>query len=78
MFGLRSLTTSPKLAILTTAAAVAYAGYNMMKNRRQALPAPGPAKQDPEQLDQMLDTALEDSMAASDPPSTTQPDVRRA
>jgi hypothetical protein len=75
MFALRS---SPKLALLTTAAAVAFAGYNLLKNRKQALPPPGPGKQDPEQLDQMLDTAIEDSMDASDPPSTTMPDVRGA
>ena len=76
MFGLRSITSSPKLALLTTAAAVAYAGYSMMKSRTPALPMPGPGKQDPERLDEMLDTAIEDSMIASDPPSTTQPDVR--
>ena len=78
MFGLRTIASSPKLALLTTAAAVAYAGYSMMKSRKMGLPAPGPGKQDPEQLDRMLDTALEDSMAASDPPSMTQPDVRGA
>jgi hypothetical protein len=77
MFGLRTL-ASPKFALLTTAAAVAYAGYTMMKSRKPGLPMPGPAKQDPEQLDQMLDSAIEDSMAASDPPSMTQPDVRGA
>jgi len=74
MFGLRSI-SSPKLALLTTAAAVAYAGYNMLK-RKGGLPPPGPGKQDPEHLDRMLDTAIEDSMVASDPPATTQPDVR--
>jgi hypothetical protein len=78
MFGLRTLAASPKIALWTTAAAVVYAGYSMMKSRKMGLPAPGPGKRDPEQLDRMLDTALEDSMAASDPPSTTQPDVRGA
>jgi hypothetical protein len=72
---LRSLASRPKLALIT--AAVAYAGYSMFKSRRPSLPAPGPQKQDPEQLDRMLDVAIEDSMAASDPPSTTQPDVRK-
>ena len=76
MFALRSLTTRPSLALLTTAA-LAYAGYNMLKSRTVALPSPGPRKQDPEELDKMLDIALEDSMMASDPPSTVQPEVRR-
>ena len=71
---LRSLAFFPKLALIT---AVAYAGYSMSKSRRPALPSPGPSKQDPEQLDKMLDVAIEDSMIASDPPSTVQPDVRR-
>jgi hypothetical protein len=48
----------------------------MLKSRRRGLPPAGPQKQDPEQLDKMLDTALEDSMDASDPPSTVQPEVR--
>ena len=77
MFALRSLASRPALALLTTAAAVAYAGYSMFKSRQPGLPAPGPQKQNPEQLDKLLDTALEDSMAASDPPSTVQPEVRR-
>ena len=41
------------------------------------LPSPGPQKQDPERLDEILDNALEDSMIASDPQSTIQPDVKR-
>lgn len=78
MFGLRSITARPKLALFTTAAAVAYGAYSVLKSRRMGgLPAPGPKKQNPEELDRMLDTAIEDSMAASDPPSTTQPDVRK-
>ena len=72
---LRTLALGPKLAIIT--AAVAYAGYSMYKSRRPGLPSPGPSKQNPEELDKMLDVAIEDSMAASDPPSTVQPDVRR-
>jgi hypothetical protein len=74
MFGLRSITSRPTLTLLTAAAA--YAGYNMFKSRRRALPPPGPKKQDPEELDKMLDVAIEDSMIASDPPSTVQPEVR--
>ena len=77
MIALRSLASRPGLALLTTAAAVAYAGYSVLKSRKSGLPPPGPQKQDPEQLDRMLDTALENSMFASDPPSTVQPDVRR-
>jgi hypothetical protein len=77
MFGLRSIASRPKLALFTTAAAVAYGAYSVLKSRRSGgLPAPGPKKQDPEQLDRMHDTAVEDSMIASDPPSTAQPDVR--
>ncbi len=41
------------------------------------LPEPGPQKRDAEKLDKLLDAALEDSMAASDPPQMTQPDVKR-
>jgi hypothetical protein len=40
------------------------------------LPPPGPKKQNPQELDKMLDKALEDSMIASDPPAVTQPDVK--
>jgi hypothetical protein len=39
------------------------------------LPEPGPGKQNPKELDKQLDRALEDTMEASDPPATTQPDV---
>jgi hypothetical protein len=48
----------------------------MLRSRTPHLPLPGAAKQDPEQLDKMHDVAVEDSMAASDPPSTTRPEVR--
>ncbi|MCC6531827.1 MAG: hypothetical protein IT531_04695 [Burkholderiales bacterium] len=41
------------------------------------LPEPGPGKRDPKELDKQLDRALEDSMVASDPPATTQPEVHR-
>ena len=75
MIALRSVASRSSLTLLTTAA-LAYAGYSMLKSRRRGLPPAGPQKQDPEQLDKMLDTALEDSMDASDPPSTVQPEVR--
>ena len=69
MIALRSLASRSSLTLLTTAA-LAYAGYSMLKSRRRGLPPAGPQKQE------MLDTALEDSMDASDPPSTVQPEVR--
>lgn len=47
------------------------------KNDPVDLPDPGPGKQDPKELDKQLDRALEDTMIASDPPATTQPDVHR-
>jgi hypothetical protein len=47
------------------------------KNEPTDLPAPGPKKQNPKELDKMLDKALEDSMIASDPPAVTQPDVKK-
>ena len=46
------------------------------KNEPADLPPPGPKKQNPKELDKMLDKALEDSMIASDPPAVTQPDVK--
>lgn len=67
---------SPSSLALMAAAAIGYAGYSMMRSRIPHLPLPGAAKQDPEQLDKMHDVAVEDSMAASDPPSTTRPEVR--
>ena len=76
MFALRPIALRPSFALLTTAA-LAYAGYNMLKSRKGGLPAPSANKHDPVELDKMLDTAIEDSMAASDPPSITQPEVRR-
>ena len=45
------------------------------KNEPVDLPEPGPGKRDPKELDKQLDRALEDTMVASDPPATTQPDV---
>jgi hypothetical protein len=46
------------------------------KNDPVDLPEPGPGKQNPKELDKQLDRALEDTMIASDPPATTQPDVQ--
>jgi hypothetical protein len=74
MTALRLLVSPSSLALLA-AATIGYAGYSMFRSRIPQLPLPGPRKQDPEQLDKMLDTALEDSMAASDPPSTVRPEV---
>jgi hypothetical protein len=47
-----------------------------IRARRERIPLPGPKKQDPKEREKMLDIALEDSMAASDPPAITQPDVK--
>ncbi|MEO7727158.1 MAG: hypothetical protein ABIS45_07885 [Burkholderiales bacterium] len=41
------------------------------------LPPPGPRKSDPVEREKILDEALEESMAASDPPSTVMPEVKR-
>ena len=49
-----------------------------VKSRKPlGLPSPGWRKQDPEELDKLLNIGIEDSMAASDPISVTQPDVHR-
>lgn len=45
------------------------------KNDPVDLPEPGPGKKDPKELDRQLDRALEDTMDASDPPSTVMPEV---
>jgi hypothetical protein len=74
MTALRLLISPSSLAVLA-AATIGYAGYSLFRSRIQQLPLPGWRKGDPEQLDKMLDTALEDSMAASDPPSTVMPEV---
>ncbi len=47
------------------------------RNAPRELPESGPLKQNAKELDHMLDDALEDSMAASDPPAVTQPDVKK-
>ncbi len=75
MFELKTLASRSSLTLLAVATA-GYAGYSMYRSRKPGLPSPGARKQEPAQLDKMLDTALEDSMAASDPPSTVMPEVR--
>jgi hypothetical protein len=49
--------------------------YYRHARRKNRLPGPGRAKQDPRDLDKLLDKGVEDSMLASDPPAVTQPDV---
>lgn len=41
------------------------------------LPEPGWRKRNPRELDRLLDTGIEDSMPASDPPAVTQPEVHK-
>jgi len=69
------LFVSPSSLAVLAAATLGYAGYSMLRSRIPLLPLPGPRKQNPVQLDKMLDAALEDSMAASDPPSTMMPEA---
>jgi hypothetical protein len=45
------------------------------KKDTKPLPEPGKKKQDPQQVERLIDKGSEDSMIASDPPSTSQPDV---
>ena len=51
---------------------------NKAVNDSTDLPAPGKKKQNPQELDRMLDGALENSMPASDPPAVAQPDVKKS
>ncbi len=44
---------------------------------KQALPSAGPRKRNPQQLEKILDMALEDSMSASDAVSTVMPEVKK-
>ena len=49
-----------------------------IKSRKSpGLPSPGWRKQDPKELDKLLDIGVRDSMAASDPVSVAIPDVHR-
>ena len=41
------------------------------------LPPPGRRKRDPQELEKIHDKAVEDSMIASDPPSTIMPEVKK-
>lgn len=64
-------------AALAIIAVGAQRAYSMFKSRKTGLPSPGWRKQDPKELDKLLDIGLKDSMATSDPVSVTQPDVHR-
>lgn len=44
---------------------------------KQALPSAGPHKRNPQDLEKILDMALEDSMSASDAVSTVMPEVKK-
>jgi hypothetical protein len=65
-------------ALFAIAVVGARQAYKKFKSEKSPeLPAPGWRKQDPEELDKLLVIGLEDSMAASDPVSVTQPDVHK-
>ncbi len=61
---------------LTTASVLGAIPLWIERRKRSALPPPGRHKRDPEEREKMLDSALQDSMIASDPLSITQPDVK--
>ena len=63
------------LGVSTTLGLIALSAFERAR-RSAGLPLPGHKKRDPVERDKMLDTALEDSMIASDPPAITQPDVK--
>jgi len=63
-------------ALLAIIAAGGLRAFRASRDKKAAIPPPSTVKQDPQQLDKMLDGALKDSMAASDPPSMVQPDVK--
>lgn len=44
---------------------------------KKPLPAAGPLKRDPKELEKILDQALKDSMSTSDPVSTVMPEVKK-
>ena len=80
MFTSKLLTSRLTLAgaVLAMVAVGTRQAYRMFKSRRPPdLPSSGWRKQDPDELDKLLVIGLEDSMAASDPVSVTQPDVHR-
>jgi hypothetical protein len=43
----------------------------------KTLPEPGKKKQNPQDLEKLLDEGLKESMDASDPPAVTQPEVHK-
>ena len=71
----RSTITGALFALAALGAGLAFKKFKTEK--APDLPSPGWRKQDPKELDKLLTTGLEDSMAASDPVSVTQPDVHR-
>jgi len=64
------------IALTLLASGVAAYFYKRLCSHTNDLPAPSARKQNPGKLDRMHDRAVEDSMAASDPPSTSMPEVR--
>ena len=72
--GARRTKMAVLLGLSTTLGLMAMSAYDRARKSAN-VPMPGPKKRDPVERDRMLDTALEDSMAASDPPAITQPDV---
>ena len=62
--------------VLALAAVGARKAYTNSR-KPSGLPSPGWRKQDPKEMDELLDIGVRDSMAASDPVSVSQPDVRR-
>jgi hypothetical protein len=73
--GARRTKLAVLLGVSTTLGLMALAAFDRAR-RSAGLPMPGHKKRDPVERDKMLDTALEDSMIASDPPAITQPDVK--
>jgi hypothetical protein len=73
--GARRTKLAVLLGVSTTLGLMALAAFDRAR-KRAGVPMPGPMKRDPVERDRMLDTALEDSMIASDPPAITQPDVK--
>jgi hypothetical protein len=59
-----------------------YAKENIMKTKdgkqQKPLPAAGPRKRNPKELEKILDKSLEDSMAVSDPITAVMPEVKKA
>jgi len=78
IFGLPIARVSVAGAAVAIAIFGARQAFKIFQSRRPPdLPEPGWRKQDPDELDKLLTTGIEDSMGASDPVSVTQPDVRR-